>query len=181
MNDVIAKLQEISEEALKKFGGLSAAQINWRPSAKNWSVGQCFDHLIKSNESFEPEFQRLIGGSRKPSLWESYSPLTGFFGNFLLRSLKNDARKYKAPSKEIVPPSEIPADIINRFARHQAELAEKIKQIENIDWRKTVVTSPFLKLMTYRLETAFEIAVEHERRHFRQAERVMQTEGFPSQ
>lgn len=177
---IISSLQKISEDARKTFGNLSAEQINWRPRADSWSVGQCFDHLIKSNEAFEPQFQEMLSGNRKQTFWQSYSPLTGFFGNFLLNSLKNDARKFKAPSKAIVPPSDIPADIIERFAEHQNKICENIKQLDKIDWSKTVVTSPFLRLMTYRLDTAFEIAVEHERRHFRQAERVMKEAEFPA-
>lgn len=177
--NIVENLKRVAADAKKTFGDLSAEQINWKPRADAWSIGQCFDHLIKSNEAFEPEYQRLKSGARKQTFWESYSPLTGFFGNFLLKALKNDKKKYKAPSKSIVPPSEIEADIIERFAGHQEELAEKIRSLDGIDWQKTVVTSPFLKLMTYRLDTAFEIAVEHEKRHFRQAERVMQAEGFP--
>ncbi len=45
--------------------------------------------------------------------------------------------------------------------------------------KKTIITSPFLKVMTYKLADGFRVVVEHERRHFRQAERVLQTEGFP--
>ena len=176
---IISEFCEISENARKTFGSLSVGQINWKPSAEGWSIAQCFDHLIKSNEAFEPQFQEFADGNRKQTFWQNYSPLTGFFGNFLLKSLKNDTKKFKAPSKAIVPPSDIPADIIERFAAHQNELCEKMKSLDNYDWHKTVVTSPFLRLMTYRLDTAFEIAVEHERRHFRQAERVTREANFP--
>ena len=179
MSEIISELQKIAVEAQKTFGELSPEQINWKPSAEGWSVGQCFDHLIKSNEAFDPQFQEFAGGSRKQTFWQNYSPLTGFFGNFLLKSLKNDAKKFKAPSKAIVPPSDIPADIIERFAAHQNEICEKMKSLDKFDWHKTVVTSPFLRLMTYRLDKAFEIAVEHEKRHFRQAERVTKEANFP--
>ena len=179
MSEIISELQKIAVEAQKTFGGLSGEQINWKPSAEGWSVAQCFDHLIKSNEAFEPQFQEFAGGNRKQTFWQNYSPLTGFFGNFLLKSLKNDAKKFKAPSKAIVPPSDIPADIIERFVAHQNELCEKMKSLDKFDWHKTVVTSPFLSLMTYRLDMAFEIAVEHEKRHFRQAERVTKAANFP--
>ena len=54
-----------------------------------------------------------------------------------------------------------------------------MKSLDKFDWHKTVVTSPFLSLMTYRLDIAFEIAVEHEKRHFRQAERVTKEANFP--
>jgi hypothetical protein len=78
-----------------------------------------------------------------------------------------------------VPPSEIDVNIIEIFAGHQAELIGKIKQTESANWNKTKITSPFMKLMTYRLSDGYRIFVEHEKRHFRQAERVLQAEGFP--
>lgn len=179
MENFIADFKQIAKDTKQTFGNLSAEQLNWKPRADAWSVGQCFDHLIKSNDEFNPQFQAIAGGNRKQTFWENYSPLTGFFSNFLLKSLKNDARKFKAPSKAIVPPSDISADIIERFVKQQDEICEWIKKFENVDLQKTVVTSPFMKLMTYSLDKTFEIAAEHEKRHFRQAERVMQTDGFP--
>ncbi len=178
MNEIIPEYEKVIGKVQDTFGNLSAEQINWKPRADSWSIGQCLDHLIKSNEAFDVQFQALAKGEKKSTFWEKYSPLTNFFGNFLLKSLKNDAKKFKAPSKDIVPPSDIPADIVETFTKHQAEVVEKIKTLENIDLNM-VVTSPFLKLMTYRLGMALEIGVEHEKRHIRQAERVMQTVGFP--
>jgi hypothetical protein len=184
MNDELSKIasgfEEVSENVQTTFGSLSAEQINWKPSAEGWSVGQCLDHLIKSNEAFGPQFEKLKSGEKTHSFWEKYSPLTGFFGNFLLKSLKNDARKFKAPTKDIVPPSDIAPDIVERFVRHQAEIVNGVNALENIDLNKTIVTSPFMKFMTYRLDAALEIGLEHTKRHFRQAQRVTQTEGFPS-
>jgi hypothetical protein len=97
----------------------------------------------------------------------------------LIKTLANDAKKTKAPSKKIVPPSEIAADIVERFVAHHAELNEKIAATANVDWDKTVVTSPFLAIMTYRLSDGYRIVVEHSKRHIRQAKRVMEMEGFP--
>lgn len=180
-NNITNELQTISENALKTFGELSAEQINWRPSETGWSVGQCFEHLIKSNELFFDELDRIASGNRKNSLLESFSPLSGFFGNLLISSLKKDTRKFKAPTQKIVPPSEIDPNIIKIFAAHQAELVEKIKRTESADWNKITITSPFMKLMTYRLADGYKIIVEHERRHFRQATRVLQAESFPKE
>jgi len=183
MNDEVenltSELNKISDDAQGKFGNLSAEQINWRPSAEGWSVGQCFEHLIKTNKLFYDELDKIGSGARKNSFWENWSPLTSFGGKFLIKSLKSDARKFKAPSKAIVPPSEIKADIIEEFSKHQTEVIEKIKQTESADWRKTVITSPFMKLMTYSFADGLQVVVEHEKRHFRQAERVLQAEGFP--
>ena len=179
MSEVISELEKISDDTQKTFGEFSAEQINWKPSAEGWSVGQCFEHLIKTNELFFAELDKIADGSRRNSFLENYSPLSGFFGNLLISSLKKDARKFKAPTKNIVPPSEIDAKIIENFAAHQNELIERIKQCETADWQKIKITSPFMKLMTYKLSDGFQVVIEHEKRHFRQAERVTQTENFP--
>lgn len=172
LENLTSELQKISDDAQSKFGNLSLEQINWRPGAESWSVGQCFEHLIKTNELFYGELDKMADGTRKNSFWESWSPLTSFGGKILIKSLKSDARKFKAPSQAIVPPSEVEANVIEQFSKHQAEMIDKIKRTESVDWRKTVITSPFMKLMTYSFADGLQVVVEHEKRHFRQAERV---------
>ena len=179
MGEIISELQTISADTRKVFGRFSAEQINWRPSETGWSVGQCFEHLIKSNELFYDKLDEIAGGKHQQSLLESFSPLSGFFGNLLISSLKKDERKFKAPTKKIVPPSEIDPNIIEIFAAHQSELIGKIKQIEMTNWNRIKVTSPFMKLITYKLTDGFQVIVEHEKRHLRQAERVIKENGFP--
>ncbi|MBA3631723.1 MAG: DinB family protein [Acidobacteria bacterium] len=180
LKNLITELQKISEAAKTAFGNLNAAQINWKPSADGWSVGQCFEHLIKANLLFFPELEKIASGTRKNSFLENYSPLSSFFGNLLIKSTQKDGRKFKAPSKAIVPPSEIDAHIIKLFAAHQSELIERVKSTEKADWQKTKITSPFMKLITYTLADGYRVVVEHERRHIRQAERIMQAENFPT-
>lgn len=179
MSEIISELQNISAETQRAFGGLSAEQINWKPSETGWSIGQCFEHLIKSNELFYGELDKIAGGGRQNSFLEKWSPLSGFFGNLLINSLKKDERKFKAPTPKIVPPSAIDAHIIEIFQAHQSELIEKIRQTETADWNKIKITSPFMKLMTYKLADGFQVIVEHEKRHFRQADRVIKEKGFP--
>ena len=179
LENLTSELQKISDDVQSKFGALSSEQINWRPSAEGWSAGQCFEHLIKTNQLFYGELDKIAGGARRNSFWENWSPLTSVGGKFLIKSLKSDARKFKAPTRKIVPPSEIEANIIEQFTEHQREVIEKIKRTESADWRKTVVTSPFMKLMTYSFADGLQVVLEHEKRHFRQAERVLQADGFP--
>ena len=128
---------------------------------------------------FSTKLDEIAEGKHKHSLLESFSPLSGVFGNLLINSLKKDSRKFKAPTPKIVPPSEIDPNIIEIFAAHQAELNGKIKQTETANWNKTKVTSPFLKIATYTLNDGFQIIVEHEKRHVRQAERVTKETNFP--
>lgn len=171
-------LEAITAEAQAKFGVLSSEQLNWKPAADSWSVGQCFDHLIRSNIEMEP-VAKLVTGTRKMNFWEKVSPFSGMLGRFLVSSMMKDERKFKAPSKAIVPPSDVPADVVAKFVEQQTGVAETIRAADKFDWKKTIVSSPFMSAITYSLNDAFKVVVEHEKRHLRQAGRVMKTEGFP--
>jgi hypothetical protein len=179
IESITTDLSQVADDARAAFGALSVEQLNWKPAEKSWSIGQCFDHIIKTNHEFYPEFEKLAAGKRANTFWENWSPLTGWGGRFLINAVTIDSKKAKAPSKKIVPPSDIEADIIDQFARHLDEVNEKVIACAAADRQKTVVTSPFLKVLTYRLDDAYTVLVEHTKRHFRQAMRVNDAEGFP--
>ncbi|MEQ1761946.1 MAG: DinB family protein [Pyrinomonadaceae bacterium] len=180
ITSIVADMNTVAEDARATFGTLNDDQLNWKPGEKSWSVGQCLDHLIKTNEQFYPEFAKLASGNRKNSFIENYSPLTGWAGRFLINAVSEDSKKAKAPSKAIVPPSDIGAGIVDAFCEHISEVNKKIEAVAVADRKKTVVTSPFLAVFTYTLDDAYTVLVEHSKRHIRQAKRVMEAEGFPS-
>lgn len=174
------ELAVVSKDAESKFAGLSAEQMNWRPSADSWSVGQCFEHLILTNDQISAAVQSVADGSHRNSFWENWSPFTSFFGNFLIRSMKRDDKKFKVPSEAIAPPSDVDPQIVAKFIANNDTLITLFGKLDRADLEKTVITSPFMGLMTYRLADGMTIIVEHEKRHLRQAERVVASIGFPA-
>jgi hypothetical protein len=179
IKEVISAMLAVADDARTSFGSLSESQLNWKPAEKSWSVGQCLDHIIKTNHEFDPEFERLASGNRKNSFWENWSPFSGIGGRFLINAVSEDSKKAKAPSKSIVPPSEIEANIVNNFVGEISEVNKKLEACSSVDLEKTVVTSPFLSVFTYKFDDALTVLVEHSKRHIRQAKRVMEADGFP--
>ncbi len=180
LEGLVAELQRVASDAVEVFGRLSAAQLNWKPSAEQWSVGQCFDHLIVTNRCFLPDMERVAAGTYRPSLWGRVSPLSGFFGRFILKALDPErGRRTKAPRVFEPARSDVAADIVERFASHQEELAALMRATAGADLRGLKVTSPVSPVATYSLLDAYRIVVAHERKHFEQARRVTQGEGFP--
>lgn len=176
---VVAELGAIGEEARREFGPLSAAQVNWKPGPDEWSVGQCLEHLMKTNRGFFPELESIARGERRNSAWEQWSPLSGFFGRVVARAVEG-RRKFKAPSRLAPSESGVAADIVEQFAAHQNDLTGRMRAAAGADLKRTVVTSPVSGLITYSLLDAFRIVVAHERRHLRQARRVTEAPGFPA-
>ncbi|PYT01342.1 MAG: hypothetical protein DMF63_00375 [Acidobacteria bacterium] len=174
MDERITDLTQVAVDARATFGGLTSEQLNWKPAEKSWSVAQCFDHLITTHSLYFPVFDRLAKRT-SPSPWEKYSPLSGFFGRFLIKNLDpKNLKKMKTTSKAQPSASEIGDDIIERFCEHQDQLVEALRRLP--DAKNTIITSPLLGVVTYSLDDTLTILSVHCRRHFDQAKRVMDVE-----
>jgi hypothetical protein len=180
LDGMVSQLENVTADVKENFGSLSSEQLNWKPAPESWSIGQCLDHLIKSNEEFYPELDKLAVGTRKNTFWQSWSPLSGIAGAFLVSTLKKEGNKVKTNQK-MTPPSDVPPDIVEMFSQHQSQFIEKIRSTADEDWHKTILTSPFVNIMTYRMDVGLEALIEHEKRHVRQAKRVITADGFPNE
>lgn len=181
VRDVTLELADVAAAATTRCGELSAAQLNWKPAPNRWSIAQCFDHLITTHSLYLPLLRALQAGRHRSSFWERHSPLSGFFGRFLINALRPDNLKpMKTTSKAAPSTSEIDGRIIERYRAHQDELIRALCDIPaELDPRTTIITSPLLGLITYSLDDCFTILVVHSQRHLGQATRVTETAGFP--
>ena len=178
---VVKELETIAVDAERVFGKLSADQLNWKPSAERWSVGQCFDHLITTNRSYLPAIDSVIAGQKQSSVWQKLPVLPGLWGKLLIKALDPaSTRKVKAPKKFAPAQSDISGSIIHDFVDQQVTIAEKIQATANLHPERIVITSPAAAVVTYSLMDAYRIIAVHERRHLQQAQRVTEESGFPA-
>jgi hypothetical protein len=177
---LLAETEAIATEAQQAFGSLNAEQLNWKPAAASWSVAQCMEHVLANDSMMLQAIDETISGAKPMSLYERLPVLPGWFGKMMIKVVSPDyQRKLKSPAVGRPATSAIDARIVNRFLSHQRELAERINAIEHSGAAQTVITSPFVSLITYSLLDACRLIVAHERRHLAQALRVTQTPGFP--
>jgi hypothetical protein len=179
---VLAEAEKIATEASATFGRLSPRQINWKRSPGEWSIGQCFDHLLATNRPYLPLLEKIAAGENKRSLWERMPILPRLFGRLVIRAVDPEStRKVKARPAFRPTESEVDALVVNQFVNQQQELMRLMKATGHLELERIVITSPIASIVTYSLLDGYRIIVTHERRHFRQAERVMKAEGFPAQ
>ena len=176
---VSVDLERITADASASFGGLTGEQLNWKTDEKSWSVAQCLEHLITVNNLYFPIFERMRAGNVPNTFLEKYSPLSGFFGRFLIKAMMPENPKKMKTSKNAYPSSsEIAADIVERFAKHNRELADHIAKIPPEFDLRTIITSPLAGFVTYSLDDCLTMLVVHEQRHMLQAKRVKADSGF---
>ena len=168
------QIDEITNSFYYEFGELTVEQLNWKPTEHVWSIAQNIEHLIVLNETYYPTIKSIRGGYYKISFLAKSSFIVNFLGKIVLKAVQPHRRK-KMKTFPIWEPSrsEITADILERFANHQSELKELIKNSEDLLAMETIISSPANKNIVYKLETAFDIIVTHEQRHFEQAKEVL--------
>lgn len=169
------EIDQITEDFQKAFGGLSQKDLNWKQNPQTWSVAQCIDHLIVINKTYFPIIQQLRAGTYKTPWHGRFPFLTRFFGNLVYNSVLPEQQR-KTRTFPIWEPSysELPGDMLVRFAEHQTKLKELIQSSADLVARGTVIASPANRVIVYTLERAFEIILTHERRHLKQALEVVE-------
>jgi DinB superfamily len=177
---IFDEAESIAGDAKTLFGQLNTQQLNWKPAADSWSVAQCLDHLITINREYYPVFDRIVSGGYRKTLLHRLPFLPAVFGRMMVKALSpNSHQKFKAPGVAQPSSSTIEPQIVERFVAQQRETLAKMRSLENKDPAETIITSPFASVVVYSLLDAFRLIVAHERRHFAQAQRVMETAGFP--
>ena len=184
MHDDIPKfiedLERVSAQTRDVFGGLSGAQLNWKPSAESWSVGQCFEHLIITNDLYFPIIQKVADGTHRNSFFSKIPFSTDLIAALMKNSLKPEQSRKMKTFKIFEPAtSNISPTILEEFAANQRKLIALIESVRDLDIDKIKISEPLSAALNLRLSNAFEILVMHEKRHFLQAERVTQSAGFP--
>jgi hypothetical protein len=167
------QIDSITKDFKTEFGNLTGSQLNWKPNATTWSVAQNLDHLIVINKTYYPIIQQIRQNSYEVPWIGRISFMVNFIGKMILNSVRPD-RKRKMKTFPLWEPStsNISSDILERFEKHQSELKQLIDDCSDLLAKGAVISSPANKHIVYKLETAFDIIVTHERRHFEQAKEV---------
>lgn len=178
--DLIVAARALAEEAQRQFGGLTERHLNWKPGTDQWSVGQCFDHLLTTQASYFPIFEAVRSGRRKTAFFERLPLLPRLWGKLMIDAVSPAApRRLRAPRIFEPARSDIDGAVVRSFAAQQEMLAENFLAVERQNLGEVVITSPVSPLITYSLLDACRILVAHGQRHLQQATRVAQAPAFP--
>lgn len=180
--DVTRELEEIARQTRSTFGSLDERQLNWRPDPTQWSVAQCFAHLVAANDLMSRAAGEAMSDSRPRTVWQQLPVLPRIFGRLLIRSQAPDSRrKYIASPKAKPAATPIAADIIPRFVEQQQRAADLVRRLDEREAGRVIMTSPFVRFITYSVLDGWRLVVAHNRRHFEQACRVLASPGFPKE
>ena len=178
--ELVSRIDALTREAKESFGSLSAGQLNWKPDGETWSVGQCIDHLITSNNVYFEKIAPATEGVHRPNVWARLPLLPAVVG-FMLRKAVDPSSAKRMKTFAVFEPhrSDIPESVVRDFEDNQERLKKLIRDTDGLDRDSVVISSPVSERVPVRLSDAFEVLALHERRHFNQALRVTGLAAFP--
>src|SRR4029453_6503576 len=181
LEEVRAGLDEVARETQSTFGGLNARQLNWRPDATRWSVAQCFEHFLLANRLMFEAAAGALNGTAPRTIWQRLPGLPGMFGRMLVRSqAPTNARRFTASPQAQPAASGVAAAIIQRCGEQDRGAVARVHALDERIAARTIMTSPFIKVITYSVLDGWRLVFAHDRRHLEQARRVTLSPGFPN-
>jgi hypothetical protein len=181
IDEISARGNEAKAKATREFSKLTLEQLNWKPTGKGWSIGQCLDHLIQSHRAYYADLEQIVAGTYEMTLWEKYSPLTKLWGRELRKHLQETVKKKMVAPKLIQPAgSNFMLEHLGDYYQSLDDFLSYISKCKDVDIDHTIINSPTVKIVTYSLRDAFQFLLQHEHRHLNQAIRVKVSAGFPA-
>lgn len=175
-NDSFAQL---ADRALRAFSSCDRKSLNWRAAKDTWSIGECLDHIRKTNNAYRPGLEALLQSDHAPAFWEKHSPFTDAIGNNMVVQLGPVVtRKYKAPRLFLPSKSPLSADTVRETAEHLILFDGLFHELEAKGALDKVVRSPVSPLITLRTGVLLRSLIGHSARHLAQAEKITSDERF---
>ena len=172
-----------TESVIKDFGQfktLSESQINWKPSLESWSIAECVDHLTVTNKLYFNEFEKQFAEKQIKTDYSKTQVKHKWLSKFIIKSV-DPANIKKVKTFPVFMPSRSKhtKDVFNTFNEVQNGLINLISTATNLDLNKYVMSSPAAKIIKENFCDILEIIRLHDRRHFNQAERLINHPDFP--
>jgi len=175
---LLSELDDADRRAQSVAGNLTPEQLNWRATPGTWSVGQCLEHLYRTNQVYLPAISVALTG-RPPA--PAREIRLGWFSLWFIRNYiapNPQGRRARAPEK-VRPATNVQADILAAFLRSNQAVREMVRRAADYDVNAIRFRNPFVPLLRFTVGAGLEITAKHESRHLLQAERVRALPEFP--
>ena len=177
--ELLELLEETEVAFLALIAGASDAQWDWKPAPERWSVGECAEHIVLSNEALFASAKAALAADPDPEWKDKTKGKADLLRNVMPNRRPGGAGGATAP-QEIRPRGDVSRrELVERFQALYDELGAMVETTEDA-LKAHTEEHPFPVFSTL---SAFDWIIYvplHTTRHSRQMIEVMETEGYPS-
>ncbi|HEU5086138.1 MAG TPA: DinB family protein [Roseiflexaceae bacterium] len=165
--DLRTRMQQHCEQVREVFGRLDPADLQWKPNASEWCIGQCFDHLNLTYAYYRP---RILEAQAAHIDQASSEYSASRWGRFYMFFALNPRFSFPT-APQITPTNPVHAGILERYLANQDELNGLLN--DTAITNRLHVRVPIERGVSFVLGDCLKILVYHDGVHFLQAQRVL--------
>ena len=173
--ELISKLENQTQEhieVVKTFLKLPDSTLNFKPTAEQWSILECIEHLNRYGNFYIPEIRQKILQSNTTSVTEfSSSWLGSYFSNSMLPKEKLNKMK-TFPSMNPLN-SQLNREVLHTFLYQQQAIMDLLQEAQSVNLIKTKTAISISRWIKLRLGDTFQVIIYHNLRHIVQAKKVL--------
>jgi hypothetical protein len=174
--DLIQYLKDARTEFVDSVSSLSDRQWRWKPTPERWSVGECAEHIVLSEEMLFAKAKEAMHNPPDPD----WATKTAGKTEILLQVMAQRKGKATAP-EEIVPTGKMSrAEIMSRYAS-QRDATLKFVETTDIALKEHIAPHPFPVFNPLNAYQWVLYIPLHNMRHDKQIAEVKATPGFPAE
>jgi len=165
-----SELQDVRAQILKEVEGLSQSQTDWRPSERDWSVGELIHHLTLAEIATGKLTSKLLKEAGEPAAFPA--SLTGFL-----------PLPERPPGPAEAPPVVRPehghavGELLGTFKQTRERSWQSIERLATVDPRTLTWPHPIMGVLD--LSQWWLLQARHDADHLQQLRAVKAASGFP--
>lgn len=173
-DQLLAQITEDTYKLIKfvkeHFNDLALEKVNARPLKNEWTVGQCFEHLLLSGNPYLAKLDNALDSAPKANGEFKQT----FIGKLMLPYIGPNP-PFRTPVPPVMQPKEKShtIEVIDRFIQQQQSLLNLLEKAKEKDIAKVKITSPFSRLLRLNIGDCFLIINKHGWRHVLQAKTIL--------
>lgn len=171
------KIDTVTEKFTERFGALSAAQLNHKQDRNVWSVAQNIAHLMLLNSSYFRHFDEIKKNNHilPPCSLEQLAADS----LRIIHPYTSSDRLKRASTWTIWQPTDeiFHSKLLRDFIDHQLVFKKHTEELQKFFSQSTYIKYPGETELVFRLEDCIDFLIEHENRHWIQANEVLQSKA----
>ena len=177
-----AELLQLFDESeilfFRLLAGVNDAQWSFKPAPERWSVGECAEHILRSNESLYGAAETALAHEADPEWYEKTKGKSEFLKMVMPNRNPGGAGGASAP-QEIRPTGEISrGEILERFTALYEKARTYVSNTRE-PLKEHVEAHPFPIFDPLNAHNWLIYIPLHTIRHSKQMIEVMETQGYP--
>mgnify|MGYP001116203048 CR=1 FL=1 len=166
LEDLKEKKKNILDK-VKTIASMDDTKLKWR------NILECIEHLNLYGDFYIPEIKKAIQKNKKGN--EQYFK-PGFIGNYFSNSMLPGKKMSKMKTFKDKNPigNDLNGDVFKRFFDQQEQFQKFYHQAENISLNRTKTSISISSLIKLKLGDTFAFLLNHELRHLRQMENILE-------